>query len=93
MFTNLAIKLAPNPVKSYEMKSPFSWFNMFNQHFPMVFPWVFPWLGFRARQGASKVADLVLQAAHAAGCENQTPLAAVPWNETGGTGWNWWNSA
>jgi hypothetical protein len=45
----------------------------------------FPWLGFRARQGASKVADLVLQAAHAAGCENQTPLAAVPWNGT----WNW----
>lgn len=29
------------------------------------------------RQGASKVADLVLQAAHAAGCENQTPLAAA----------------
>ena len=67
--------------------------SAFSYGFPMVFPWVFPWLGFRARQGASKVADLVLQAAHAAGCENQTPLAAVPWNETGGTGWNWWNSA
>ena len=59
--------------------------SAFSYGFPMVFPWVFPWLGFRARQGASKVADLVLQAAHAAGCENQTPLAAVPWNGT----WNW----